>query len=183
MRDLRESMQRKQSHAFSSRCSRRLAAPSIAWQPVMVGILCFAVYASSMYQSIPGGDAGELLAEACQLGTAHPPGYPLFTMLNHAVYRAAPLLRTMAPHLSTSQSTGGVTSAPVAWGANLLACMQSACTAAMLVASVNTITAETRGHVSTAASRAAAIAGALCFAFAPLTWEYAVGAEVFALNK
>ena len=39
-----------------------------------------AVYVCTLYASIPGGDSGELVAEACQLGHAHPPGYPLFTL-------------------------------------------------------------------------------------------------------
>lgn len=28
-----------------------------------------------------GGDSGELLAESCNLGVAHPPGYPLFVLI------------------------------------------------------------------------------------------------------
>ena len=28
-----------------------------------------------------GGDTGELMAMSCQRGVAHPPGYPLLTML------------------------------------------------------------------------------------------------------
>ena len=32
-----------------------------------------------------GGDSGEVVAEGCQLGVAHPPGYPLQTILIHLV--------------------------------------------------------------------------------------------------
>ena len=45
-------------------------------------------YARTAYPSMPGGDSGELVAEACQLGTPHPPGYPLNTLLLGAVLRA-----------------------------------------------------------------------------------------------
>lgn len=37
-----------------------------------------------------GGDSGELVAEACHLGTAHPPGYPLFTLLFHVITQRTP---------------------------------------------------------------------------------------------
>lgn len=33
--------------------------------------------------SLPGGDSGELMAVSCQLGIAHPPGYPLYTVLSY----------------------------------------------------------------------------------------------------
>ena len=42
-----------------------------------------AVYARTLMPSVPGGDSGELVAEACELGTAHPPGYPLYTLVVH----------------------------------------------------------------------------------------------------
>lgn len=32
------------------------------------------IYTYTVFPSVTGGDAGELLAEACQLGTPHPPG-------------------------------------------------------------------------------------------------------------
>ena len=41
-----------------------------------------AVYLLTLYPSVPGGDSGELLAEACQFGVAHPPGYPTFILLS-----------------------------------------------------------------------------------------------------
>ncbi len=38
------------------------------------------VYALTLYASVPGGDSGELILVAQNLGVAHPPGYPLFTL-------------------------------------------------------------------------------------------------------
>jgi hypothetical protein len=43
--------------------------------------LILALYVPSLSPTIAGGDSGELVAEGCALGTAHPPGYPLFTMM------------------------------------------------------------------------------------------------------
>ena len=39
------------------------------------------VYLQTLSPSIAGGDSGELVAEGCQLGTSHPPGYPLYTII------------------------------------------------------------------------------------------------------
>ena len=46
-----------------------------------------AVYLQTVAPSIVGGDSGELVAEGCKLGTAHPPGYPLFIILVNIVTR------------------------------------------------------------------------------------------------
>ena len=40
---------------------------------------------------ITGGDSGELVAEGCILGTAHPPGYPLLTMIVYFLKEYIPL--------------------------------------------------------------------------------------------
>jgi hypothetical protein len=53
-----------------------------------LGICVLAMYVLTLNPSIPGGDSGELVAEACTLGHSHPPGYPLFTMLYHVAFRA-----------------------------------------------------------------------------------------------
>eukprot|EP00760_Papus_ankaliazontas_P012562 PhM_4_TR1537/c0_g1_i1/m.17 len=45
------------------------------------------LYISSVHPSLPHGDSGELMTVAWNLGVAHPPGYPLFTMLYHALGR------------------------------------------------------------------------------------------------
>jgi hypothetical protein len=67
--------------------------PCSAWFPPLrrsewlaLGILeggTLAIYASTLYPSVAGGDSGELVAESCHLGVSHPPGYPLFNMLVH----------------------------------------------------------------------------------------------------
>ncbi len=51
---------------------------------VSVGILCFAVYYSTMYRTLAGGDSGDFVACSCNFGVAHPPGPELFlsTMLH-----------------------------------------------------------------------------------------------------
>ena len=41
----------------------------------------YAVYHLTLFPSVPGGDSGELLANACNGGINHPPGYPLFSVL------------------------------------------------------------------------------------------------------
>ena len=51
----------------------------------LLAIVVLSVYGATIAPSIAGGDSGELVAEACHLGTAHPPGYPLFTLLIHAL--------------------------------------------------------------------------------------------------
>ncbi len=62
----------------------------------LVIVACCAVilaaYIRTAAPSIAGGDSGELVAEGCSLGTAHPPGYPLFTMMVYALKLVADAL-------------------------------------------------------------------------------------------
>lgn len=39
------------------------------------------IYSSTCYRTIPGGDSSEIITSAYELGVAHPPGYPLITIL------------------------------------------------------------------------------------------------------
>ncbi len=41
----------------------------------------FALYLVTACRTVPFGDGGELIAAAASLGVAHPPGYPLYTLL------------------------------------------------------------------------------------------------------
>jgi hypothetical protein len=124
----------------------------------------FAVYSLTAAPSVAGGDSGELLAEACGLGTAHPPGYPLFTMVMHPVLRLPRVF--FAP-------------TPAAW-ANLFTAAVAAAAAAVVGACVDEARWSARGAD---ASKLPGLVGAGLFAFSPVTWQYAGTAEVFAPNR
>lgn len=144
---------------------RSASAPASCWQQrtrevsrasLVVFALCTLVYTLSLPSGISGGDAGELAAVACSpYGVAHPPGYPLHTLLYGLVAKLVPA----AVSASTAFS--------------LLSTLFSASSAALL--------AQTIAVVSGDASAAAT--AAFAFAFSPTVWLYAAQAEVFALNN
>jgi hypothetical protein len=53
----------------------------------VVGVGTALAYIATANRTVTGGDNGELIAVANGLGVAHPPGYPLFTMLAAAMIR------------------------------------------------------------------------------------------------
>ena len=128
----------------------------MAGRSVAVFTTVLGVYTRTLYPSIPGGDSGELVAEGCHLGVAHPPGYPLFTMLVHGVTRYLP------------QGWGSC-----AWRTNMMCATCGALAAVFIQRSVDIWGFHTWGGVAAAGM----------FAFSPLIWTYAVGSEVFALNN
>jgi len=118
--------------------------------PFSCGI--FFVYFCTLFPTVGGGDSGELIAVAATLGIAHPPGYPLYTLLGN-----------LFTHLPWGS---------VAWRVNLFSAVCHAAAAYFLFLSV----------ARWCRSNAAAALAAGIFAFSPLAWRYAVIAEVFALN-
>jgi len=48
---------------------------------VLLSLISFCVYTTTMCRSVGFTDSGELAVVACTLGIAHPTGYPLFTLL------------------------------------------------------------------------------------------------------
>lgn len=118
----------------------------------IVGLTALAVYVPRLYPSVPGGDSGELIVAAARLEIAHPPGYPLYTLL---------------AHVATWIPVGSA-----AWRVNLFSALCQAGAASLVAAAVR------------AASRSttAALVAGLAFAFSPLVFTYAVGAEVFGLH-
>ncbi|KDO22096.1 hypothetical protein SPRG_12083 [Saprolegnia parasitica CBS 223.65] len=129
------------------------------WPAAATVAVALPIYVATAFPSVAGGDSGELVAEACIAGggVAHPPGYPLYLLLLRAVLDQKWL------------------ELPPAYTANVLNATYAALAAGCIAHFVYLYSNKTHGL--------AAIAAGLMYAFAPLTWEYAVGAEVFALNN
>jgi hypothetical protein len=113
----------------------------------------FVAYRRSLHPGLPAGDSGELITVAATFGVAHPPGYPLWTMLGGLWARAL--------------SWGSV-----AWRLNLFSAVAMAVAAVLLAAAVRRVTG----------SRVAGVVAAWAFALSAPAWKYALVAEVFALN-
>ena len=165
--------------------------------------IVLAVYLSTVAPSTVGGDTGELLAEGCKLGTAHPPGYPAIIILFHA-----------------ATELGDTFGLKPALSANILCCILGATSAGLLSSSVYLLCVSSLGtgpSCSNSQTRTrkkkkkqqqqqqqqqqqhfnsitncgsnnhiialSAIAAALIFAFSPIAWQYSVTAEVFALHS
>ncbi|XP_069785464.1 protein O-mannosyl-transferase TMEM260 isoform X3 [Narcine bancroftii] len=132
---------------------------------VMLFVLAFSIYLRTLHPAVPGGDSGELLTAACELGAhnsfltligmvAHPPGYPLFIFL-------ARLAMTILPIGSP------------AFRVNALNALLGAATAPLLFDAVRRLSG----------SNAGGILAAGLFAFSRLAWQWSVTAEVFSLNN
>ncbi|KAG8465896.1 hypothetical protein KFE25_005466 [Diacronema lutheri] len=133
-----------------------MAGDALAYAPFgALGAVVLAVYVRTVYSGVASGDSGELVQIAHELGVAHPPGYPLWTLAAHGFARAAWL--------------GG----SVAWRVNLSSAVFGAAAAALLAAAA----AELSGCA------AAGVAAGGLFAFSPHVWAYATQAEVFALHN
>ncbi|KAM9294395.1 protein O-mannosyl-transferase TMEM260 [Gastrophryne carolinensis] len=114
----------------------------------------FGVYINTLHPSVPGGDSGELITATYELGVAHPPGYPLFTLL-------AKLAMVLVPVGS------------IAYRVNLLCGLFGAIAAALLFSGTSRLSG----------SYAAGILAAGLFSFSRLTWQWSIAAEVFSLNN
>ena len=114
------------------------------------------IYVSNLSRSVYGGDVGDLVTAAYTLGIAHPPGYPLFTILGWILTRLTPLL-----HMSPAFLVGLISAISSALGVALYYRL-----AFILVK-----------------DRFIAVISSLILAFTYLFWFYAEIAEVFALNN
>lgn len=124
-----------------------------AWS-LVVFTCVFAVYIRTLHPSLPGGDSGELITAAYELGVAHPPGYPLFTLLAKLVIVLLPI-------------------GSVAYRVNLLCSFFGAVAASLLFST----------SVRLSGSYTAGILAAGLYSFSRLTWQWSIAAEVFSLNN
>lgn len=164
----------------------------------MVFFLVYFVYNLSLYGSVPGGDSGELVAESCQLGTPHPPGYPLHTLLS-AIFQRIPIPRIHYQYYIEDESAPlwymDIDWNPtVGWKLNNMCAMFAALAAALIGETCAILLSyqhkldkqktDIRADNATESSFfAPMLVTALSYAFSPLVWEYSIGSEVFALNN
>jgi hypothetical protein len=111
------------------------------------------LYVLTAARDIVVGDTPELITAAVTLGVAHPPGYPLFTMLGH-LFSLLPV-------------------GPIPFRVNLLPVVCDALTVGIVY-----LTA-----LRLSGCRLAAAAGALLLAVTPLFWRWSLVSEVFPLNN
>jgi len=116
-------------------------------------LFLFIIYSLGVSPSVYGGDSGDIILAAWFGGVAHPPGYPLNTIIGWTF--------THLPY-----------SASVAFKANLMAASLMAAAISLLFLTLEKLTKNF--FVSLSAS--------LILAFTPLFWLYAHIIEVFQLN-
>lgn len=152
---------------------------------LIFAFIIFILYVLTASPSIAGGDSGELVAEGCILGTAHPPGYPLFTLITYS-------LKVLGFSIWDPVENN------VAYRLNILSCALTA-GAALLIGLIvqmalpsksapgatpttTTATNDTEEAVCNAQYLGGSLVSMGMFCFSPLIWQYAVTAEVFPLN-
>jgi 4-amino-4-deoxy-L-arabinose transferase-like glycosyltransferase len=119
-----------------------------------VAVMAFALYYATAARDIVVGDTPELITACALRGIAHPPGYPLFTILGHLLSEM-PLLGT------------------IPFRVNLLSVLCDSLTVAVVFFTALRLTK----------ARLASALAALTLAITPLFWSWSLAAEVFPLNN
>jgi len=125
------------------------------WQAPVAALLVLGIYVRTLPPTVVGGDSGEIVVAAWKLVFAHPPGYPLITLIGHVFCHY--ILPIGEP----------------AWRMGVLNAMFGAGTTALLVQLMQELTG----------CSYSALAAALQYTLSPLVWQYATTPEVFALNN
>lgn len=115
-------------------------------------LLTITIYFLTLSRSVYFGDSGEFITIAKTLGIAHPPGYPLYTLLSY--------LFTYLPF------------GTLAFKVNLFSAITSVLTVTVVFFIIFKLTA----------NRAAAVIGSFLLAFSYHFWLYSLVAEVHSLN-
>ncbi|KAL5252577.1 hypothetical protein ACHWQZ_G015380 [Mnemiopsis leidyi] len=150
-------LQKTPSSEQSSKSPATADLPTKALDRICIGfifLLSMFIYLSTVYPSLPGGDSGELMVTAKEFGVAHPPGYPLFTILAKLAIVALPCGST-------------------AFRVNVLSCILGSLTNALLGACLLKATKNV-----TVALIICAMTG-----FSRFFWIWNITGEVFSLNN
>lgn len=118
------------------------------------GFILLGLYVFTLYPSLAGGDSGELIVSAQEFGVAHPPGYPLFTILTK-------IFITLIPFGS------------IAWRANLMNALFSVLASVFLQLSILRLTKCVGSSLLVYAF----------LSLNKLMWKWSACAEVFGLNN
>jgi hypothetical protein len=165
----------------------------MTFESLFASTIVLLVLIITQYPSVPGGDAGELIAESCVNGTAHPPGYPLMLLISNIAIRFGKMIIVFSSRLSNQYQLTNYDFLQTiervltpARCTNTLCCLLGALACYYLSESITSqiilsSTKKTNGII-VAASGCGAIGG-IVFTLSPLTWEYTRMTEVFALNN
>jgi len=138
------------------------------WPAGVVLVVSSAVYLLTCARTVTLVDSGELILACASLGVAHPPGFPLYTMVGH--------LFSLIPVGS------------VAFRLAAMSAIFAAVTAALVALAVGELASWSRRREGPAdgrsrlALRVAQVGAGLTFAFSSTLWSYATVAEVYSLN-
>ena len=127
-----------------------------------VFVLSATIYLATMAPTVTFVDSGELIAAAQSLGVAHPPGFPLYTLLAHTA--------TTIPAGTVAQRV------------HVVSALSAALAAAMLTMLALEVLRRQGPRRMGAPDVVAAAAGGLLFAFSRTLWSYATVAEVYTLS-
>jgi hypothetical protein len=111
------------------------------------------IYTLTLYPTVAYGDSGTLTSVAYTLGIAHPPGYPLYTLLANLFSR--------------------IPIESIAWRINFASAFFGSAAAALLYMTMVRLTKNLW----------ASLLAAGLYAFSPIIWHHALLAEVFSLNN
>ena len=131
-----------------------------------------AVLFRTMHPTVAGGDSGELMGAACELGVAHPPGYPLFTMLSWLGTQVIPV-----------GSPGYRLNCVSVLFAVLAAYFHFSAVLRWHLGLVKAGATDTGSDEQWRGSAWVALIASGTLVFCPLLWQYSTHAEVFAMNN
>jgi len=145
-----------------------------------VGFLVFFVslyvYITSCARHVVGGDAADIVTSAYSWSVAHPPGYPLQSMLAHFVIHYLPesvgSVLASLPFPVVRDPTKEVRGDTVSFRAGITSSIEAAI--------ANTLIYHLCARISH--HRAAAVIAVSLFGLSPTIWKYSSSPEVFALN-
>lgn len=144
---------------------------------VIVFASAFTLYVLTLSPTISVGDSPELISSAYTLGIAHPPGYPLFSLIGKAV-TFIPFGDSVAYRVNLlSAFLGGISVLFL-----YLAILKTIGLARMGSRDFQPNPGTNESSTPSTVDHLSALLGSITFAVSPLFWSQAVVAEVYTLN-